>query len=136
MVVNREVQESVKRKSRAFKDWRVRQAQREEEQYREEEKDSRRKVGIGIGKAIEQLNERLRTKEGEKDIYKISKLKKKQKQDLSQLVVIRDRDGNILHRDDDIKRIWRKYYDQLLNTENEKKEQKEAQRVEGPVVEI
>ncbi|XP_068224147.1 uncharacterized protein [Palaemon carinicauda] len=88
---DREVQESVKRKSKGSKDWKVRQAQEAEERYREEEKDSRRKVGIAIGGALEQLNERLGTKEGEKDFYKISNLRKWKRQDLVQLVVIRVR---------------------------------------------
>ena len=130
------MQESVKRKSKAFKDWKVRHAQGAEERYREEERDSRRKVGIAIGRAVEQLNERLGTREGEKDIYKISNLRKRQRQDLGQLGVIKDRDGNILHRDEDIKRRWREYFEQLLNTENEREELGEAQRVEGPVMEI
>ncbi|XP_066968141.1 uncharacterized protein [Macrobrachium rosenbergii] len=37
---------------------------------------------MGIGRAAEQLNERLGTREGEKDIYKISNLRKRQRQDL------------------------------------------------------
>ncbi|XP_068238387.1 uncharacterized protein [Palaemon carinicauda] len=85
-----EVQESVNRKSKAFKDWKVRQGQGAGELYREEEKDSRRKVGIAIERAVEQLNERR----------------------------------------------WREYYEQLLNTENEKEELGEAQKEEGPVMEI
>ena len=47
--------------------------------YREETRDtrSRRRVGIAIGRAAEQLNERLGTMEGEKDIYKIVNLGKR-----------------------------------------------------------
>ncbi|XP_068245253.1 uncharacterized protein [Palaemon carinicauda] len=80
------------------------------------------KTGIAIGRAVQQLNGRLGTKEREKDIYKISNLRKRQRQDLVPQVVIRDRDKNILHRDDDIEIRWREYYEQLLNTGNEKEE--------------
>ncbi|XP_068247732.1 uncharacterized protein [Palaemon carinicauda] len=37
---------------------------------------------------------------------------------------------------DDIRMRWRRYYEQLLNNENKKKELKEVQRVEGPVMDI
>ena len=39
----------------------------------------RRRVGIAVGRAAEQLNERLGTREGEKDIYKIAKFQEKTK---------------------------------------------------------
>ncbi|XP_066977890.1 uncharacterized protein [Macrobrachium rosenbergii] len=64
---------------------------------------------MAIGRAAEQLNERLGTREGEKDIYKISNLRKEQRQDLGKLGVIKDRDGNILFRDEDIKKRRREY---------------------------
>ncbi|XP_068222887.1 uncharacterized protein [Palaemon carinicauda] len=106
---------SVNRKSKAFKDWKVRRAQGAEKRHRKEEKDSRRKVGIGIGREIEQLNEMLGTREGEK------KLMKMQRQDFGQLEVTKDRDGNLLHRAN-IKRRCSEYFEQLLNTEKEKEE--------------
>ncbi|XP_068233342.1 uncharacterized protein [Palaemon carinicauda] len=61
---------------------------------------------------------------------------KRQRQILRQLVVIRDRDGIILHKDDDIKRRWREHYGQLLNTEKEKEELREVRRKEGLVMVI
>ncbi|XP_066986830.1 uncharacterized protein [Macrobrachium rosenbergii] len=118
---NGEVQESIKRKLKAFKDWKVRHAQGAEERYREKERDAGRRVGMAIGRAAEQLNERLGTR-GEKGIYKISDLGKRQRQDLGKLGVMKGRDGNILYRDEDIKKRWREYFEQLLNTENEREE--------------
>ncbi|XP_064083072.1 uncharacterized protein LOC135199085 [Macrobrachium nipponense] len=76
---NGEVQESIKRKSKAFKEWKVRYAQGAEERIREEEREARRRAGMVMGRAAEQLNERLGTREGEKDIYKISNLRKRQR---------------------------------------------------------
>ncbi|XP_066958937.1 uncharacterized protein [Macrobrachium rosenbergii] len=128
---NGEVQESIKRKSRAYKDWKVRHAQGAEELYREEEIDARRRVGMAIGRAAEQMNERLGTREGENDIYKISNLRKRQREDLGKLGVIKDRDGNILYRDEDIKKRWRKYFEQLLNIENENEEMGGSTEVGG-----
>ena len=133
---NGDVQEAVKRKSKAFKDWKVRHVQGAEERYREEKRDTRRKIGIAIGRAAGQLNEKLGTKEGEKDIYRITNSRKRQRQDLGQLSGIKDMDGNLLHRDEDIKRRWKEYFEQLLNTENEREELGEVQKVEGPVMEI
>ncbi|XP_064089905.1 uncharacterized protein LOC135203904 [Macrobrachium nipponense] len=91
---------------------------------------------MATGRVAEKLNERLEGREGEKDIYKISNLRKWQRQDLAKLGVIRDRDGNIVYRDENIEKRRRKYFEQLLNIENEREEMEEAQRVEGPVVKI
>ena len=41
-----------------------------------------------------------------------------------------------MHRDEDIKKRWKEYFEQLLNTENEREELGEVQNVEGPVMEI
>ena len=78
----------------------------------------------------------METREGEKVIYKITNERKKQRQDLGQLNVIKDVDGNLLHRDEDIKRRWKEYFEELLNMENAREELQEVQRVEGPVMEI
>ena len=133
---NGEVQEAVKRKSKAFKDWKVRHEQGAQNQYIEEERYTRRRIGIAIRQVAEELNERLETRDGEKDIYKIANLRKRQRQDVGQLCVIKDRDGNILHRDEDIKRRWREYFEELLNNENEREELDEVPKVEGPVMEL
>ena len=133
---NEEVQESLKRKSKAFKDWKVRNTQGGQDRYIEENRNSKRKIGAAIGRVSHQLNEKLGTREGEKQIYKIANSRKRQKQDLGQLSVIKDEDGNILHREEDIKRRWREYFEHLLNTENEREDLGEVQKVEGPVLEI
>ena len=62
-------------------------------QNKEEEGDSIRRTSITIGRAAQQLNERLGTKEGEKDIYKVANLRKRQRLDLDQLSVLKDKDG-------------------------------------------
>ena len=133
---NGEVQEAVKRKSKAFKDWKVRHEQGAQDQYREEERYTRRRIGIAIRQVAEELNERLETRDGEKDIYRIANFRKRQRQDVGQVCVIKDRDGNILHRDEDIKRRWKEYFEQLLNNENEREVLEEVPKVEGPVMEL
>ena len=127
---------TIKRKSNAFKDWKVRHVQGGEERYGEENRNSKQKIAIAMERAADRLNERLDARESEQDIYKIANLRKRQRQDLGQLSVIKDREGNILHRDEDIKKRWKEYFEQLLNTENEREELGEVQKVEGPVIEI
>ena len=55
---------------------------------------------------------------------------------MGRLSIIKDMDENLLHRDENIKRRWREYFEQLLNTENEREELGEVQKVEGPVMEV
>ncbi|MEL6606620.1 MAG: hypothetical protein AAFP20_25910, partial [Cyanobacteria bacterium J06614_10] len=52
---NEEVQESLKRKSKAFKDWKVRNTQGGQDRYIEENRNSKRKIGAAIGRVSHQL---------------------------------------------------------------------------------
>ena len=63
-----------------------------------------KRIGIATGRSAEQMN--IRTREGEKDIYKIANLRKRQRQVSGQLSVIKDKDGNILRKDKDLKKRW------------------------------
>ena len=64
----------------------------------------------------EGLYQRLGTKEGEKDIYKMSKsLERKTRVSFSQVPRIKDERERLLVKDDEIKNRWLEYFDKLLN---------------------
>ena len=71
------------------------------------------------GRAYEDLYQRLGTKEGERDIYKMAKIRERKTRDIGQVKCIKDGAGQLLVKDEEIKHRWREYFDKLFNGDNE-----------------
>jgi hypothetical protein len=71
------------------------------------------------GQAYEGLYQRLDTKEGERDIYKMAKIRERKTRDVDQVKCIKDGADQLLVKDEDIKHRWREYFDKLFNGETE-----------------
>ena len=67
----------------------------------------------------EDLYQCLDTKEGERDIYKMAKIRERKTRDIGQVKCIKDGAGQLLVKDEEIKHRWREYFDKLFNGENE-----------------
>ena len=76
-------------------------------------------MSIAKGKAYNDLYQRLGTKEGEKDIYKMSRIREWKTRDINQIKCIKDGMDRLLVKDDEMKGRWREYFDKLFNGENE-----------------
>jgi hypothetical protein len=64
------------------------------------------------------LYQRLDTKEGEKDIYRMAKSKERKMRDIIQVKCIKDETERLLTKDEDIKNRWREYFDKLFNEDS------------------
>ena len=82
-------------------------------------KAAKRAVGEARGRAYEDLYQWLGTKEGERDIYKMAKIRERKTRDIGQVKCIKDGAGQLLVKDEEIKHRWREYFDKLFNGENE-----------------
>jgi CO dehydrogenase/acetyl-CoA synthase epsilon subunit len=65
------------------------------------------------------LYQRLGTKEGEKDIYRIAKNRERKMRDIIQVKCIKDATERLLIKGEDIKNRWREYFDKLFNEGSE-----------------
>jgi hypothetical protein len=68
-------------------------------------------------KATEGLYQRLDMKEGERDIYKMARIRERKTRDVDQVKCIKDGAGQLLVKDEDIKHRWQEYFDKLFNGE-------------------
>ena len=59
--------------------------------------------------------EKLDTKEAEKDVYRIARIREKKTRDLGTVSCVKDKDHKVLVRDEEIKERWREYFDRLFN---------------------
>ncbi|KAI5094885.1 beta-ureidopropionase [Silurus meridionalis] len=90
----------------------------------------KRDVAKAKEKAYEELYERLNTKEGEKDLYRLARQRDRAGKDVLQVKAIKDGDGNVLTSEESVLRRWREYFEQLMNKENEReREEKVYDRV-------
>ena len=64
---------------------------------------------------FEEVYKKLDSKEGEKDIYRMTKMRQRMTNDLSMVKCVKDRNQRILVHDREIKDRWRDYFDELFN---------------------
>ena len=60
----------------------------------------------------------MSTKEGEKDIYRIARVREKKTRDFNQFKCIKDEMEHFLVKEDEIRHRWQEYFDKLSNSEN------------------
>jgi hypothetical protein len=82
------------------------------EKYKMAKKATKRAVSEARCRAYESLYQRLDTNEGERDIYKMAKIRERKMRDVDQVKCI-------LVKDEEIKHRWREYIDKLFNGETE-----------------
>jgi hypothetical protein len=77
-------------------------------------------VREAMGQVYTELYRKLDTKEGENDIYNMTKLRERKTRDFNQVKCIKDETDRLLIKDEEIKNRWRDYFDKLFNDESEK----------------
>jgi hypothetical protein len=87
------------------------------EKYKMAKKPTKRAVSEAWGQAFEDLYQRLDMKEGETYIYKMTKIQEREAMDVDQVKCIKDRAGQLLVKDGQIKHRWWGYFDKLFNVE-------------------
>ncbi|KAJ7976642.1 Retrovirus-related Pol polyprotein LINE-1 [Quillaja saponaria] len=115
---NEEVQQAIKVKKECYK--RLHKCRNEDNYkcFRQARKDAKKVVREARGKACEGLYQKLETKDGEKDIYRIAKQRERRTKDLIRIKCIKDEADRVLVKEDEINERWRTYFDTLFNEES------------------
>jgi hypothetical protein len=90
------------------------------QKYKEARRNTKKAVSEARGQAYTKLYRKLDTKEGENDLYKMTKLRERKTRDFHQVKYIKDEADRLLMKDEEIKNKWRAYFDKLFNDESEK----------------
>jgi CDP-diacylglycerol pyrophosphatase len=88
------------------------------ERYKVTKKIAKRAVSEARGRMYDGLYQRLGTKEGENDIYRMAKSRERKMRDIIQIKCIKDETEQLLTKDEDIKNRWREYFDKLFNEDS------------------
>uniref|UniRef100_A0A096M6T7 Reverse transcriptase domain-containing protein n=1 Tax=Poecilia formosa TaxID=48698 RepID=A0A096M6T7_POEFO len=105
------------------------------EESHQEYREMQRKVKVEVAKvkqdAYTDLYNRLESKEGEKDLYRLARQRDRDGKDVQQVRVIKDQDGTLLT---DAKSV--EYFEKLMNEGNERTKGEEAAPVDQEVAKI
>uniref|UniRef100_A0A0A9DFK6 Uncharacterized protein n=1 Tax=Arundo donax TaxID=35708 RepID=A0A0A9DFK6_ARUDO len=116
---NEDVQKAIKEKKECYRRLHHDKSADNMEKYKIAKKIAKRAVSVARGQANEELYQRIGTKEGEKDIYRIAKVRERKTKDVNEVKCIKDGTDRLLVKGDEIKNRWREYFDKLFNGGNE-----------------
>ena len=71
--------------------------------YKIAKRAAKRAVSVAKGQAYDDLYQRLGTKEGENDIYRLARIREKKTRGINQIKCIKDGTDQLLVRDEEIK---------------------------------
>ncbi|XP_048488766.1 uncharacterized protein LOC125491268 [Plutella xylostella] len=122
---NAEVQRALKDKKNAFKNW---QEELTDDQLRAEKrqiyqlmkKKSKTSVAIARSQVQEELYKQLEKPEGQKALFRLARNRERNAKDMIQIRCMKDENGRVLTKDEEIKVRWKSYFEQLLNVENDR----------------
>ncbi|KAI5615215.1 hypothetical protein C0J50_10889, partial [Silurus asotus] len=120
VVQDEEVQESIRRKRLAKQKWDTQSDEKSRQEYKLMRQQVKRDVVKAKEKAYEELYERLDTKKGEKDLYRLARQRDRAGKDVLQVRAVKDGEGNVLTSEESVLRRWREYFEQLMNKENQR----------------
>ncbi|XP_071680964.1 uncharacterized protein [Lolium perenne] len=116
---NSDVQKAIKEKIDYFRHLYLDRSADNMDNYKMAKKAAKRAVTKARGRAYEDLYQRLGTKEGEKDMYRMAKIRERKTRDVDQVKCFKDGADQLLMKDKEIKHRWREYFDGLFNGETE-----------------
>ena len=70
------------------------------------------------GRAYDKLYARLKTKEGEKELYRLARQRDRAGKDVLHVRVIKDENGNVMVNSEVVLKRWKEYFEKLMNEEN------------------
>jgi hypothetical protein len=113
------VQKAINEKKECFRRMHLDRSVDNVERYKVAKKTVKQTVSEARGQMYDGLYQRLGTKEGENDIYRMAKSQERKMRDIIQVKCIKDAIERLLTKDKDIKNRWWEYFDKLFNEDNE-----------------
>lgn len=131
-----EVEEATRAKKQAYKRWRGSKEYGALKAYCEARTKAKEAVRLAKDKAFEKIYDDLYQNEGERQIFKIARARKRKTEDFGRVRFINDERGDMLTEDERIRERWRAYFEGLFNEENPYRELEGGMKNEEDVPEV
>ena len=82
------------------------------------EKKSKAKKAVAMAKAYGDLFATLETKEGEKELYRLTRQRDRAGKNVEHVRVIKDKNGNVMVNSEPVLKRWKEYFEKLMNEKN------------------
>ena len=125
---NEEVQKSIKENKEAKKAWDKIRDENTKKIYKEKKSKAKKAVAMEKGRAYDNLHARLKTKEGEKELYRLARQRNRAGKDVQHVRVIKD-NGNVMVNSEAVLKRWKEYFEKLMNKENNREPRTEETEV-------
>jgi len=79
-------------------------------QYRIAKKDAKKAVAVAKNNAYEKLYQRLNSKKGENEVFKLARVRERRTRNLSSVRYINDDDGKVVVEDAKLQERWQTYF--------------------------
>ena len=135
---NDDIAQLIKSKRNLYKIWHRSKNASDKFAYQEAKRTARRAVSEAQSKTRSTLVESLDNAEGKGQIFKLVKQMVRKNKDLSVNDWVKNKDGIVARDSDEIKKIWKDYYDKLLNEEFswDRETLDECRMMPGPILNI
>ena len=133
---NEEVAEAVEEKRALYSVWKRTGIEGDHQRYIEAKKRARNAVWRAKECKREELTRDLSGTEGQKKVFKIAKQMAKEQVDIEGACCMKNEEGIISTGCEEIKSIWKTYFEKLLNVENDWDQDTNADIKQGPQCEI
>ena len=90
--------------------------------YKQARKKAKKAVAKVKGKACDDLYTSLEEKDGQLKAMRIAEQKNRESQDMYQVKQMKNKVGQVLLDEEEIKERWRSYFKQLMNVKNDRNE--------------
>ena len=110
--------ESIRKKRGAKKRWYMQRDEESKQEYKEMRREAKKEVAKAKSKAYDESYERLDIKR-EKTFYRLARQRHQAGKDEQQVRMVQDEDGKVLTDEESVLRIWKEYYNGLINEESE-----------------
>ena len=115
---NEEVQESIKERKETKKTWDKIRNENTKKIYKEKRNKAKKAVAMAKERAYDNFYARLKTKEGEKELYRLARQRNRAGKDVHHVRVIKNENGNVMVNSEAVLKRWKEYFEKLMNEEN------------------
>ena len=126
------VQKVIKEKKEVYKRWQRSGNEEDREEYRNKKREAKHCVAEANRKAWQEWSKSLSTPDGRNKMFRVAAQMKKDGMDIQGTNFIKDEDGTIKVDGSEVKEVWRRYFEGLLNEENNTILE-DVPPVEGPI---